>query len=86
VNTRAVVPVPLAYVATSLLDRVRVGVPDTTTASPQVTVIESVSPTPYAASVAATDERDGTLPSTITDPKSLDESVLLLYFLLHQPL
>ena len=44
-NTSAVVPVPLAYVAVALLDRARVGVPDTTTASSQVTVIEIASPT-----------------------------------------
>ena len=70
VKTRAVLPDPLTYDATSLLDRVRVGVPDTTTASPHVTVIESVSPTPYAPSVAATLLNTGTAPSTVTVPRS----------------
>ena len=32
VNTMSALPVPLAYVAVSLLDRVRVGVPVTSTA------------------------------------------------------
>jgi hypothetical protein len=41
VKTRAVEVVPLTYDAESPLDRVRVGVPDTTTASSQVTVIVS---------------------------------------------
>ena len=45
VNTSAVEPVPLEYDAVSPLDRVRVGVPDTTTASSHVTVIESVKQT-----------------------------------------
>ena len=69
-KTRAVLPVPLTYDAVSPLDRVRVGVPDTTTVSSQVTVIESVSPIPYAPFVAATDERSGASPSTDTVPTS----------------
>ena len=52
------------------MDRVRVGVPDTVTASSHVTVIESVSPTPYAASIAATETKSGASPSTVTAPRS----------------
>ena len=70
VKTSAAELVPLEYVATSLFDRVIVGVPVTTTVSPQVTVIEIVSPTPYAASAAATLLSAGTLASTTTAPKS----------------
>ena len=70
VKTSAVEPDPLTYDAVSLLDSVSVGVPVTTTASPQVTVIESVSPTPYAASVAATLTKSGASPSTVTAPRS----------------
>ena len=46
------------------------GVPVTTTASPHVTVMVSVSPTPYAPSVAATLANAGTLASTTTAPRS----------------
>ena len=71
-NTRAAFPVPLAYAAVALLLRVRAGVPETTTASSQVTVIEIASPTPYAPSpvVSATLDRSGASPSTVTAPRS----------------
>ena len=46
VKTIPVDPEPLAYVATSLLDRVMVGEPVTVTASLYVQVIEIASPTP----------------------------------------
>ena len=71
-KTRAVEPVPLAYVAVSPLDRVRVGVPVTVTASSQVTVMDSDSPTPYEPSVAATLAKSGASPSTVTEPRSPD--------------
>jgi hypothetical protein len=70
VKTRELLPVPLAYDAVSPLDRVRVGVPDTATASSQITVIESVSPTPYALFVAVTPMKSGASPSTVTVPRS----------------
>ena len=43
---------------------------DVTTASSQVTVMVSTSPTPYAPSVAATLEKSGASPSTVTVPRS----------------
>ena len=47
-----------------------VGVPVTLTASPQVTVMERASPTPYAPSFAATLANAGTFASTSTAPRS----------------
>ena len=73
VNTIAVEPEPLEYAAEALLLRVRAPLL-VTTASSQVTVIEIVSPTPYAPSpvVSATLDRSGASPSTVTSPKSPD--------------
>ena len=54
------------------MDSVNVGVPEAITASSQVTVISTVSPTPYASSVAATELKSGASPSMVTVPKSPD--------------
>ena len=43
-KTNAAFPVPLWYVAVALLESVSVGVPETTTASSQVTVMSRLSP------------------------------------------
>ena len=71
-NTSEVVPEPLAYAAVSPLfsDRVPSVV---TTASSQVQVICSVSPTPYESSVAVHAVKSGASPSTVTDPRSPEE-------------
>ena len=53
-----------------MFDRVNVGVPVTATASSQTTVMERVSPTPYAPSVAVTPMKSGASPSTVTVPRS----------------
>ena len=56
--------------AESPLESTSVGVPVTTTASSQVTVMSRFSPTPYAPFVAATLTKSGASPSTLTDPRS----------------
>ena len=68
-NTSVELPLPLASVAVAPLDNVRVASVDTT-ASSQVTEIDIVSPTPYAASIADTLEKSGASPSTVTSPRS----------------
>ena len=72
-NTRAVDPLPLEYAADALLLSVSAPLL-VTTASSQVTVMEIVSPTPYAPSpvVSVTLERSGASPSTVTEPRSPD--------------
>ena len=68
-NTSVELPLPLASVAVAPFDNVRVASVDTT-ASSQVTEIDIVSPTPYAASIADTLEKSGASPSTVTSPRS----------------